>query len=144
MLGAVLPWSYLSAMESWRCVGYLFGSTCQNRLTSAAAVQQIRVGALSAVPPCLALEGTPVGPARTPPVHWGLNSRKAVGGPFGSDSRYTANMVAERVVNVTERLVAEGWNKVPQETYNAKSRRVAWVDARYTSRRPTMNVSDCP
>ena len=30
-------------------------------------------------------------PARTPPVHWGLNGRKAVGGPFGSDSRYTAN-----------------------------------------------------
>ena len=37
-------------------------------------------------------------PARTPTVHWGLNSRKAVGGPFGSDSRYTANMVAEQVV----------------------------------------------
>ena len=30
-------------------------------------------------------------PARTPTVHWGLNSRKAVGGPFRSDSRYTAN-----------------------------------------------------
>ena len=27
-----------------------------------------------------------------------LNSRKAVGGPFGSDSRYTANMVSEQVV----------------------------------------------
>ena len=25
-------------------------------------------------------------------VHWGLNSRKDVGGPFGSDSRYTANI----------------------------------------------------
>ena len=37
-------------------------------------------------------------PARTPTAHWGLNSRKAVGGPFGSDSRYTANMVAEQVV----------------------------------------------
>ena len=39
-----------------------------------------------------------------------MNSRKAVGGPFGSGSRYTANMVAEQVVdgavNVTERLVA--------------------------------------
>ena len=33
-------------------------------------------------------------PARTPTEHWGLNSRKAVGGPFGSDSTYTANMVA--------------------------------------------------
>ena len=37
-------------------------------------------------------------PARTPTVHWGLNSRKAVGGPFGSDSRYKANIVAEQVV----------------------------------------------
>ena len=37
-------------------------------------------------------------PARTPTVHWGLNSRKAVGGPFGSDSRHAANMVAEQVV----------------------------------------------
>ena len=37
-------------------------------------------------------------PKRTPTVHWGLNSRKAVGGPFGSDSRYMANMVAEQVV----------------------------------------------
>ena len=37
-------------------------------------------------------------PARTPTVHWGLNSRKAVGGPSGSDSRYTANMVAEQVL----------------------------------------------
>ena len=25
------------------------------------------------------------------PVHWGLNSKKAVAGPFGSDSRYTEN-----------------------------------------------------
>ena len=30
----------------------------------------------------------------------------------------------EQVVNVTGRLVAKEWNKVPQETYNAKSRRV--------------------
>ena len=37
-------------------------------------------------------------PARTLTVHWGLNSRKAVGGPFGSESRCTANMVAEHVV----------------------------------------------
>ena len=28
-----------------------------------------------------------------------------------------------------ERLVAKEWNKVPQETYNAKPRSVAWVDA---------------
>ena len=35
----------------------------------------------------------------------------------------------ELAVNVTERLVAKEWNKVPQETYNAKPRRVAWVDA---------------
>ena len=31
-------------------------------------------------------------PARTPTEHWGLDSRKAVGGPFGSDSSYTANI----------------------------------------------------
>ena len=36
-------------------------------------------------------------PARIPTVHWGLNSRKAVGGQLGSDSRYTATMVAEQV-----------------------------------------------
>ena len=35
-------------------------------------------------------------PGKDTPVHWGLNSRNAVGGPCGSDSRYTANMVAER------------------------------------------------
>ena len=40
-----------------------------------------------------------------------------MGGPFGSDSRYTAN-VAEQVVNATELLVAEEWNKVPQEMYS--------------------------
>ena len=58
--------------------------------------------------------------------------------PFGSDSRYTANMVTElvvKVVNVTERLVAKEWNKVPQETYNAKPRRVAWVDHAQQTRR---------
>ena len=33
-------------------------------------------------------------PERTPTVHWGLNSS----GPFGSESRYTANMAAEQVV----------------------------------------------
>ena len=37
--------------------------------------------------------------ARTPTVHFGLNSRKSVGVPFGSDSRYTANMGAEQVVD---------------------------------------------
>ena len=37
-------------------------------------------------------------PARTPTVRWGSDSGKAVGGPFGSESRYTANMVAEQVV----------------------------------------------
>ena len=31
-------------------------------------------------------------PATTPTVHRDLNSRKAVGGPFGSDSGYTANI----------------------------------------------------
>ena len=29
-------------------------------------------------------------PARSPTAHWGLNRRKAVGGPFGSNSRCTA------------------------------------------------------
>ena len=37
-------------------------------------------------------------PARTPTVHQGLNSRRAVGGPFGTDSRNTGNMAAEQVV----------------------------------------------
>ena len=37
-------------------------------------------------------------PARTHTVHWGPDSGKAVGGPSRSDSRYTANMVAEQVV----------------------------------------------
>ena len=114
----------------------LFGSTRQSRLSSEAALQQMRVGALSPMPSCLGIGGHPKWvPARTPTVHWGLNSRKAVGDPFGSDSRYTANMVAEQVVNVTERLVAEEWNKAPQETYNAKSRRVAWVDHVQRTRR---------
>ena len=67
-------------------------------LSSAAAVQQIRVGALSPMPSCLGIGRHPSGSRRTPTVHWGLNSRKAVGGPLGSDSRYTANMVAEQVV----------------------------------------------
>ena len=31
-------------------------------------------------------------PARTPTVHWGPDSGKAVGGPSRSDSRYTANI----------------------------------------------------
>ena len=37
-------------------------------------------------------------PARTPTVHWGPDSGKAVGGPSRSDSRYTANVAAEQVV----------------------------------------------
>ena len=73
----------------------MFGSTSQYRLSSAAAVQQMRVGALSPMPSCLGIGWVP---AKTLTAHWGLNSRKAVGGPFGSDSRYTANMVAEQVV----------------------------------------------
>ena len=41
---------------------------------------------------------------------------------------------------MTERLVAKEWNKVPQETYNAKSSRVALGRrAADTRRRPTMN-----
>ena len=63
------------------CVVLVFGSTCQ--CSSSAAVQQT---------------GTPLVPARTPTVLWGPDSGKAVGGPFGSDSRCTANMVAEQVV----------------------------------------------
>ena len=58
---------------------------------SSAAVQQIRVGALSPMPSCL-IRGHPSGSRqRTPTAHWGLKSRRVVGGPFGSDSRYTAN-----------------------------------------------------
>ena len=77
-----------------------------------------------------------------------MNSRKAVGGPFGSDSRYTANMVAEQgcqeqVVNVTERLVAG----VERGTTGDAQRYVAQHGlgrrAADTTRRPTMNVSDC-
>ena len=76
----------------------LFGSTCQYRL-SIAAVQQIRVGALSPMPSCLGIGGHSSGSRQGHPQYdWGLNSRKAVGGLFGSDSRYTANMVAEQVV----------------------------------------------
>ena len=44
-------------------------------------------------------------------------------------------MVVEQVVNVTERLVAEEWIKVPQETFNAEPRRVAWVDHVQRTRR---------
>ena len=47
----------------------VFGGTCQYRLSSAAAVKQIRVGHRRA------LQWVP---ARTPTVHWGLNCRKAV------------------------------------------------------------------
>ena len=58
------------------------------------------------MPSCLGIGGHPRWvPTKTPIVHWGLNSRKAVGGPFGSDSRHTGNMVAEQVVK-TGRLVA--------------------------------------
>ena len=32
-------------------------------------------------------------PARTLTVRWSLNSRKAVGGPFGSDRRYTGSFI---------------------------------------------------
>ena len=73
----------------------VFGGTCQYRLSSAAGKGWRFV-------PDAILLGHRRAPqwvlARTPAVHWGLNSRKAVGGPFGSDSRDTANMVAELVV----------------------------------------------
>ena len=39
----------------------VFGSTCQYRLSSAAAVQQIRVGALSPMPSCMGIGGHPSG-----------------------------------------------------------------------------------
>ena len=61
-----------------------------------------------------------------------------MGGPYGSDNRYTDNMAAELVVK--NRLSTrrndwlQEWNKVPQETYNAKLRRVAWVDVQQTRR----------
>ena len=60
--------------------------------SSSAAVQQIRIGAWSPMPFCVGIGGHKRIPARTPTVHWDLDSRKAVGGPFGSDSRYTANI----------------------------------------------------
>ena len=72
----------------------MFGSTCQYRLNSAAEK------GWRFVPDAILLghrRAPQWVPARTPTVHWGLNSRKAEGGPFGSDSRYTANMVAEQV-----------------------------------------------
>ena len=76
----------------------LFGSTFQYRLSSAAAVQ-IRVRAFV---PNDVLPGHRRAPqwvqARTPTVHLGSDSGKAVAGPSRSDSRYTANMVAELVV----------------------------------------------
>ena len=77
-------------------------------------------------------------PARTPTVHWGLNRRKA-GWPVWSRQQIHGKHgcgagCLEQVVNVTGRLVAKEWNKVPQETYNAKSRRVAWVDVQQTRR----------
>ena len=66
---------------------------------SIAAVKQIRVGALSPMPTCLGIGGHPSGSRQGHPQYiGGQNTRKAVGGPFGSDSRYTANMVAEEVV----------------------------------------------
>ena len=40
----------------------------------------------------------------------------------------------EQVVNVTGRLVAKGVEQGTQETCNAKSRRVAWVDVQQTRR----------
>ena len=75
----------------------VFGSTCQFRLSSAAAVQQQCSSAADKgwrFVPDTVLPGhrrVPQWvPARTPTVHWGLKSRKAVGGPFGSaDTRQT-------------------------------------------------------
>ena len=40
-----------------------------------------RVGALSLIPSCLGISGHPSVPTRTPTVHWGPISGKAVGGP---------------------------------------------------------------
>ena len=87
-----------------------------------------------------------MGPARTPTVHWGLDSRKAVGGPFGSDSELHGKHVSgagcqEQVVNVTERLVAG----VKRGSTGDVQRQVAQSGlgrrAADTTRRPTMNVS---
>ena len=72
------------------------------RVNTGSAVQQCSTEGLALCPRChlaWASEGTPVGPGKdTHSTLEGLNSRKAVGGPFGSDSRYTANMVSEQVV----------------------------------------------
>ena len=75
---------------------FLFGGACQYRLSSA-AVQQCSSAAdrgWRIVPDAILpghLRAPQWVPARSLPVHWGLNDRKTVGGPFQSDSRYTAN-----------------------------------------------------
>ena len=76
------------------------GSTCHHRLSSAAAVQQCSRQGLALCPrSCLGIGGHASGSRQgDPAVHWGLKSRKAVAGLLISDSRYTANMVAEHVV----------------------------------------------
>ena len=62
------------------------------RVSTGPAVQQIRVGALSPMPSCLGIGRHPRGSRQGHPQYTGaLKSMKAVGGPFGSDSRYTAN-----------------------------------------------------
>ena len=63
--------------------------------SSSAAVQQKGVGALSPMPSCLGIGGYPGGSRQGHPRHTG---GKAVGGQSRSDSRCTANMVAELVV----------------------------------------------
>ena len=51
--------------------GGVFGCTCQYRFSSAAAVQQIRVGALSPMPSCLGIGGHPSGPRQGHPQYTG-------------------------------------------------------------------------
>ena len=75
-------------------------------------------------------QGHPLGPRQREGRGWPVWIRQQTHGKHGSGAG-----CQEQVVNVTERLVAKEWNKVPQETYNAKPRRVAWVDHVQQTRR---------
>ena len=127
------------------CV-WLHVSVQAQQCSSSAAVQQIRVGALSPMPSCLGIGGLPLVPARTPTAHWGVNSRKAgCGWPdWNRQQVHGKHGSGAQVVNVTERLVAG----VERGTTGDVQRFVAQSSlgrcAADTTRRPTMNVLDCP
>ena len=89
--------------------------------------------------PAWASEGTPVGPGKDIHRTLGPEQQEGCGWPVWirqqvHGKRCSGAGCQEQVVNVTGRLVAKEWNKVPQETYNAKSRRVAWVDVQQKRR----------